>query len=138
MITPKTKRYLLVSECETIGYVIGFYDDLKEAEKMMKKVGAGHNEYWRDKTSQAFEKVMNYPSYKIHPLINELWIEHCPMGETDGVHFLHVFDTNLVDNFSLNKFLFERANTIPLIPVADYEKRKGKNWAIDLNFLMAN
>ena len=138
MPTPKTKRYLLVSECETSGYIIGFFDNLKEAEKMMMKVVAGHDKYWSDRASQALEKVMNYPSYKIHPLINELWIEHCPKGQTDGVHFLHVLDTNLVDNFSLDKFLFERANTIHLIPVADYEKRKGKNWAIDLNLLMAN
>ena len=138
MITSKTKRYLLVSECETTGYVIGFFDNLKEAQKMMKKVGAKHDEHWGGDNFQTIEKAMNYPSYKIHPLINELWIEHCPRGETDGVHFLHIFDTNLVDNFSLDKFLFERANTIHLIPVADYAKRKGKNWAIDLNFLMAN
>ncbi len=138
MIAPKTKRYLLVSECESTGYVIGFFDDLKEAEEMMKKVGAKHDEYWRNRTSQTLEKVKNYPPYKIHPPINEQWIENCPRGETDGFHFLHVFDTNEVDNFSLEKFLFERANSISLFSAADYEKRKSSSWSVDLNFLMAN
>lgn len=138
MIAPTTKRYLLVSECENTGYVIGFFDDLKEAEKIMKKVGAKHGEYWSNGTSQVFEKAMSYPSYKIHPLINQQWIDHCPRGETDGFHFLHVFDTTEVDDFSFKKFLFEREHSIALFTYSDYEKRKSSSWSIDLNFLMAN
>ncbi len=131
----KTKRYLLVTECETTGYIIGFFDDLEEAEKAMEELSAKQGTFWSTGISQEFEKAMNYQSYKIHPLVNQTLIENCPRGTCDGHHILNIFDTEEVENFSLNRFIFERANTINLYDVNIFSKLKKRFLTLHPEFI---
>lgn len=124
MSNPKTMRFLLITERDSTGYIIGFFDDLEEAEKVMNELSSTYSTFWKIGTGQEFEKAMNYRSYKVHPLINQGRFENCERCIFDGYNFIRIIDTEEVENFSLERFLFERANTILLYDFNITSKQK--------------
>jgi len=122
MNNSEIKRWLLITEGESTGYIIGYFDVLEEAEKVMNELSAAHSDFW--KTPQLFEKAMDYQSYKVHPLINQRRFENCERCIIDGYNFIRIIDTEEVEHFSLEKFLFERANTILLYDYDITSKQK--------------
>ena len=133
MVT-NNKRYLVVTECKGTGYVIGFFQKLEEAEKVIEELHSYNDSYYSLKVNQLYEQAMDYPSYKVHASC-KYPIENCPRGITDGTYFSHVFDTELVENFTLKQFLLERANTIFAYNVEDYMNTKREFADFHLEFI---
>ena len=128
------KRYLVVTECKGIGYVVGFFEELIEAEKVIDALHNFNDSFFTLKVNQLYEQAMDYPTYKVH-ISCTFPIENCPRGITDGIYYSHVFDTTLIQSFTLKQFLFERANTIYAYNMDDYAGTKAGFVDFDLEFI---
>ena len=117
---PSPKRYLVVSEYNFNGYIIGYYDTIEETEKVLEELHSHNDPYSKPKQVHLYEQTMNYPSYRIH-LTCSHFMDNCLRGNTDGQYDTHVFDTHLVYNFTIEKFVFERGNTVYAYEFDQYE-----------------
>jgi len=129
-----TKRYLVVTECNGIGYVVGHYEDLQEAEKVIDALHSFNDSLFSLKVNQLYEQAQDYQKYYVHPSC-KFHIENSPRGMSDGVYFSHVIDTTMIHNFSLKQFMFERANTILAFNVEDYTQGQGHFVGFDVEFI---
>ncbi len=115
------KRYLVFTEFDDTGHVIGFYDTLKEAKKVFKEVfnqqAPGPDYIGR------YEDALTLPTYKVHAT-GRYTTSYCRTMQTNGFYTASVFDTHFVENFSLKKFMFERANTIYAYDLENYDTEK--------------
>ena len=60
------KSYLVVSEYQGTGYIIGSFDDYEDAEKEIHRLIELHNVYWENSHLDLYEKLMGFQSYKVH------------------------------------------------------------------------
>ena len=131
----KNNRYLVVTECKGTGYVVGFYAHLREAEKVIDELDSYNNALCTLEGQQHFEQAMNYPVYQVHQTCFAYPLEHCPRGMIYGDYSTNVYDTSLVEGFTLKKFLFERANTIFAFNFAEYVDKPRTFATFDLTFI---
>ncbi len=131
-----TRRYLVVTECNGTGYVVGYYEDLQEAEKVIDALHCFNDALFNLSVNQLYEQAQDYQKYYVHPSC-KFHIENSPRGMSDGVYFSHVIDTTMIHNFSLKQFMFERANTILAFDLEDYSENEERFVRFDLQF-MAN
>ena len=62
--------YLVVSELDCTGYIIGYFETIPQAEKVLEELMNKYQHANKGQGEQLFEKAMNYPTYKIHPTSN--------------------------------------------------------------------
>ena len=129
------KRYLVVTECKGTGYVVGFYAHLHEAEKVIDELDSYNNALCTLEGQQHFEQAMNYLKYQVHNTCLAYPLENCPRGIFYGEYATSVFDTSLVEEFTLKMFLFERANTIFAFNFADYQGDPKAFAKLDITFI---
>ena len=128
-------RYLVVSECGETGYLLGFYPTIWEAEGIaIEHINHYNHAHWMDGLN-LFEERIGYSSYEIHP--------SCRHNLHPSVRHLckesytaYVIDT-AVENFSLKKFKYERANNVYAFDIAEYIEYDNKFATFFLD-LMAN
>ena len=130
-----TKRYLVVTECKATGYVVGFYEKLEEAEKVIEELDMYNSSLWSLEGQQHFEQAMNYLKYEVHHTCFAYPLEHCPRGIIYGEYSTNVIDTSMVEGFTLKMFLFERANTIFAFNFGDYQSKPRAYANLDLTFI---
>ena len=100
------KHYLVVSEYNTTGYIIDTFDEMDEAEKLLRHLVDKHN----PTTDCLYEQQMGCLSYKIHPtavyssgnFINQI---------TNGSYSVMIYSTHR-EGFTIEQLIYERGNTI--------------------------
>ena len=126
--------YMLVSEYEGTGYIIGRFEYFENAEKEMTKLMDAQNISWKNPSVELYEKRKGFKSYKVH--------ESCKYGlngksmTTNGTYSVAIIDMTC-EGFSIETFMFERANTIYAIPL-EYNDEERHRFFSDNSYLLAN
>jgi hypothetical protein len=128
-------RFLVVTECKGTGYVVGFYNELPEAEKVIDELDSYNDSLCSLEGQQHYEKAMNYLKYRVHSTCFAYPLENCPRGIFYGDYVTSVFDTSHVEGFTLKMFLFERANTIFAFNFTEYVNKPRTYAQLDLTFI---
>ncbi len=128
------ESYMLVSENDGTGYIIGIIDDYEKAEKEVTKLLDAHNVSWKNPSVELYERRMGFKTYKVH--------ESCKYNLngkymiTNGKYSIAIIDATR-EGFTIDGFMFERGNTIYSMTLDDYREDKHKFFS-DNTYLLAN
>ncbi len=115
--------YLVVSELDCTGYIIGYFETIPQAEKVLEELMNKYQHANKGQGEQLFEKAMNYPTYKIHPTSNySIQNKYC--CHTNGEYSRYIICTDY-EGFSLNQFILDRGSTIYLFDIQQYDIDSG-------------
>jgi len=135
------ESYILVSEQDGTGYIVGNFDDFEKAKKEMTRLKDAYNTSWNNPNVELYEKRMGFKTYKVHKSCdyfsagNQCICHDClPFGI--ATYTVAIFSGNS-EGFSVEGFMFERGNSIFLYNIEDCMKEEIKFFK-DHSFLMAN
>jgi hypothetical protein len=113
------KEYLVIAELEGTGYIVGSFDTIPQAEQVYEELTERYNHIHQGKGHELFEKVMNYPTYKVHPTCIHQF-ENVYKHSTNGVYSTYIIITAW-EGFSLKQLILDRSSTVYLYDIKDYD-----------------
>ena len=117
------KRYLIIVENLTTGYVIGFTNNFKQAEKVADELMRKQIFHLNHGGLVLFENDNDYLPFTIHKTARYMhpdWKAYL----TNGGFLGYILDTRSFKNFSLSKFLLERSGVVYAFDIEHYDTDK--------------
>ena len=128
------KDYLVVTELEGIGYVIGSYDSIELAKEVSDDLFKKYYHFQIGKRQELFEKMLHRQTYKVNASLKCHTIQNANQCSSDGVYSVAVIGTNR-EGFSLKKLILDREKTIYAYKLNKYIEDKKRFVSFFPNFI---
>jgi hypothetical protein len=116
----KLKDYLVVTELNCTGFIIGSFNSFAQAEKVSKDLLNKYEHLYKQGGQELYEKTMNYTTYKVHPTCKYSF-QSVNQSCGSGTYSTYIVCTDR-EGFSLEQLILDRGNTIYLFDVEDYDQ----------------
>lgn len=117
------KRFIVITEFNDIGHVIGSYDSLDEAQTICEVVF--NLQQPKGGSESYYEETHNLLIYKVHPTGRYISAPQLHFT-TDGTYSAMCIDCESIHNFSIKEFMFLRANTVYAFDIDKYETSENR------------
>jgi len=123
----KLKDYLVVSELDATGYIVGNYDTIEQAREVSEDLLNSYERLHKGNGQELFERTMQCQTYEVNPSLEHHLIQNATECSSNGIYSVAIICTDR-DGFSLEQLILDREGTIYIFDVEDYDQDTTKHF----------